>query len=190
MSHLHTGCVVLFTGLSGAGKSTLAEAVRVRLIDCGHRVEILDGDEIRRELSKGLGFTPEDRIENLRRISFVARLLARHGVMALIPAIAPYRSIRQEMRERAPAFVEVFVNAPLNVCEERDIKGLYARARAGAIAHFTGIDDPYEEPESAEVECRTDVESIEACVERVLAALAARTGTRPTSAEAEASVAG
>lgn len=168
------GCVVLFTGLSGAGKSTLAEAVAVRLLESGNRVEILDGDVIRRELSKGLGFTPEDRIENLRRIGFVARLLARHGVIALIPAIAPYREIRRELRTGSPAFLEVFVNAPLGVCEGRDTKGLYARARAGELAHFTGIDDPYEMPDAPDVEARTDVESVEVCVDRVLAALLAR----------------
>jgi adenylyl-sulfate kinase len=171
MSRLHTGCVVLFTGLSGAGKSTLAEAVGARLLQAGYRVEILDGDVIRRELSKGLGFTHEDRIENLRRICFVARLLARHGVMALIPAIAPYREIRRELRAGSPAFLEVFVNAPLSVCEGRDSKGLYARARAGELAHFTGIDDPYETPDAPDVECWTDAESVEACADRVLAAL-------------------
>jgi adenylylsulfate kinase len=167
----HAGRVVLFTGLSGAGKSTLAEAVGARLIEAGHRVEILDGDLIRRELSKGLGFSHEDRIENLRRIGFVARLLARHGVMALVPAIAPYHEIRIELRQCSPAFLEVFVNAPLSVCEQRDPKGLYARARAGQLVHFTGIDDPYEPPESPDVECRTDRESVEACVEKVLAAM-------------------
>jgi len=173
MTHSSSGCVVLFTGLSGAGKSTLAEAVAARLIAANYRVQILDGDQMRRELSKGLGFTPEDRIENLRRIGFVARLLARHGVMALVPAIAPYREIRAELRARAPAFCEVYVNAPLTVCEGRDTKGLYARARAGDLPNFTGIDDPYEPPESPEVECRTDVETLEACVERVIGALLA-----------------
>ena len=173
MKGAQTGCVVLFTGLSGAGKSTLAEAVAERLIAANRRVEILDGDQIRRELSKGLGFTPGDRIENLRRIGFVARLLARHGVMALVPAIAPYKSIRRELRESAPAFCEVYVNAPLSVCEGRDPKGLYRRARAGDLTNFTGIDDPYEPPESPEVECRTDVESVETCAMRVVTWLSA-----------------
>jgi len=166
------GCVVLFTGLSGAGKSTLAQAVCLRLVAAGHRVEILDGDQVRRELSRGLGFSYEDRVENLRRIGFVARLLAKHGVVALIPAIAPYRGIRKELRDGSPAFVEVFVSAPLHVCEARDTKGLYARARAGELANFTGIDDPYEVPESPEVEVRTDTETVAACVDRILAALA------------------
>ncbi len=167
MSGLHTGCVVLFTGLSGAGKSTLAEAVGAKLLEAGRRVEILDGDMIRRELSKGLGFTHEDRIENLRRIGFVARLLARHGVYALVPAIAPYREIRGELRQCSPAFIEVYVNAPLSVCEFRDPKGLYARARSGQLEHFTGIDDPYEPPEAPDIQCRTDLETVEACTLQV-----------------------
>jgi len=167
------GCVVLFTGLSGAGKSTLAQSLTARLIEAGYRVEILDGDAVRRELSKGLGFTPEDRTENIRRIGFVARLLARHGVIALIPVIAPYRALRAEMRAGTPTFFEVYVNAPLDVCEHRDPKGLYRRARAGDLPHFTGIDDPYEPPDAPDVECRTDLEAIEICVERIWSKLMA-----------------
>jgi adenylylsulfate kinase len=169
--------VVLFTGLSGAGKSTLAQGLGARLIESGYRVEILDGDAVRRELSKGLGFSPDDRTENLRRIGFVARLLARHGVIVLIPVIAPYQSVREEMRAGSPAFFEVYVNAPLHVCERRDTKGLYARARAGDLAHFTGIDDPYEPPDSPDMECHTDLETSEACIEGILSRLIERLGS-------------
>lgn len=167
-SSVRRGQIVWFTGLSGAGKSTIAEAVLDRLRSAGHPVELLDGDVVRNHLSKGLGFTPEDRVENIRRIAFVANLLARHGVVVLVPVIAPYRSIREEVRRVSPTYLEVYVNAPLDLCEQRDPKGLYRRARAGELAHFTGIDDPYEVPESPEIECRTDLESVEACAAKVV----------------------
>jgi adenylylsulfate kinase len=166
------GPIVWFTGLSGAGKSTLAEAVSERLAAAGHAVELLDGDAVRSHLSRGLGFTPEDRVENIRRIAFVANLLARHGVVVLVPVIAPYRSIRDEVRRMSPTYFEVFVNAPLTVCEQRDPKGLYRRARAGELAHFTGVDDPYEAPESPDLECRTDLESVDECVATIIRKLA------------------
>jgi adenylylsulfate kinase len=167
------GHIVWFTGLSGAGKSTLAEAVSKRLAAAGQAVELLDGDIVRSHLSKGLGFSPEDRAENVRRIAFVANLLARHGVIVLVPVIAPYRSIREEVRSLSPTYFEVYVNAPLDVCERRDPKGLYRRARAGELAHFTGVDDPYEVPEFPEIECRTDLESVEECASKILQELAA-----------------
>jgi adenylylsulfate kinase len=168
-----SGIIVWFTGLSGAGKSTLAQAVSERLAESGHSVETLDGDIVRTHLSKGLGFTKEDRAENIRRIAFVANLLARHGVIVLVPVIAPYRSMREDVRRIAHAYLEIYVNAPLNICEERDPKGLYRKARAGEIKHFTGLDDPYEAPESPDVECRTDLEGVEACADKIVRELAA-----------------
>jgi adenylyl-sulfate kinase len=173
MGRLEKGALVWFTGLSGSGKSTLAQAVLERLIAQGHRAEILDGDTIRKHLSKGLGFSREDRLENIRRIAFVGNLLARHGVIVLAPVIAPYRSIREEVRHSSHLYLEVYVNAPLEVCEQRDPKGLYKRARAGEIANFTGLDDPYEPPESPEVECRTDLDGIESCADQILDKIAA-----------------
>jgi len=170
--HARKGALVWFTGLSGSGKSTLAQAVFARLEAQGRAVEILDGDMVRAHLSKGLGFSREDRMENIRRIAFVGNLLASHGVVVLAPVIAPYRSTRDEVRRSSPCYIEVYVNAPLEVCEQRDPKGLYRRARAGEIANFTGLDDPYETPESPEVECRTHVDGVEACVEQILARIA------------------
>jgi len=170
--HARKGALVWFTGLSGSGKSTLAQAVFARLEAQGRAVDILDGDMVRAHLSKGLGFSREDRMENIRRIAFVGNLLASHGVVVLAPVIAPYRSIRDEVRRSSPCYIEVYVNAPLEVCEQRDPKGLYRRARAGEIANFTGLDDPYETPESPEVECRTHVDGVEACVEQILARIA------------------
>jgi adenylylsulfate kinase len=171
--HARRGALVWFTGLSGSGKSTLAQAVFAQLEAQGRAVEILDGDMVRAHLSKGLGFSRDDRMENIRRIAFVGNLLASHGVVVLAPVIAPYRSIREEVRRSSPCYVEVYVNAPLEVCEQRDPKGLYRRARAGEIAHFTGLDDPYEAPESPEVEVRTNVDGVEACVEQILERIAA-----------------
>jgi bifunctional enzyme CysN/CysC len=177
------GITVWFTGLSSAGKSTLNRAVYELLWARGHRVESLDGDEVRRHLSRGLGFSKEDRNENIRRIGFVAEMLTRHGVIALVSAISPYREVRAEVRARISNFIEVFVNAPLDVCEERDVKGLYRKARLGEISGFTGIDDPYEPPLSPEVECRTDretiVESAQKIVDAVEACLSDRRVGRP-----------
>ena len=165
------GLTVWFTGLSSSGKTTLSRAVYDLLTQAGQRAEILDGDAIRRELCKELGFTKQDRDENIRRIGFVANLLARNGVIVLVSAISPYREIRQEMRNRIGRFIEVYVNAPLAVCEQRDVKGLYRRARAGELKCFTGVDDPYEPPLHAEVVCRTDAESVEESARKVLAAI-------------------
>lgn len=161
------GVAVWFTGFSGAGKSTIAEALTKKLISAGYQLEVLDGDEIRENLTKDLGFSKEDRDTNIRRIGFVAKLLARNGVIVLVPAISPYRAIREEMREQISNFVEVFVNAPLSVCEERDVKGLYKQVRAGKIKQFTGIDDPYEPPTNPEIECRTDLEELSESVDKI-----------------------
>ncbi len=171
-----TGLAVWFTGLSGAGKSTLAQAVHERLWAMGCKVELLDGDAVRRHLCKDLGFSRQDRDENIRRIGFVAELLAKNGVIALVAAISPYRAVRDELRRRIGNFVEVYVNAPLDVCERRDQKGLYRKARAGLLPGFTGVDDPYEPPLSPEVECRTDRENLAESVEKVLHCLGLRLG--------------
>lgn len=162
------GVTVWFTGLSGAGKTTICQAVEqaLRLQNC--KVEVLDGDIIRENLTKGLGFSKEDRDENIRRIGFVAHLLTRNGVIVLVSAISPYRAMREEVRQRIGNFVEVYVSTPLEVCEQRDVKGLYKRARAGQIKQFTGIDDPYEPPLSPEVECKTQQETIDQSVTKVL----------------------
>jgi adenylyl-sulfate kinase len=167
----HRGLTVWFTGLSGSGKTTLCRAVHERLAARGCRLELLDGDTVRKHLSKGLGFSREDRDENIRRIGFVAGLLTRNGVIALAAAISPYRVVRDEVRASIGDFVEVYVNSPLEVCEGRDPKGLYRKARAGQLPAFTGIDDPYEPPLAPEVECRTDRESLEECIAKVLAAI-------------------
>lgn len=162
------GVAVWFTGFSGAGKSTIATALTKELKSQGYGIEVLDGDEIRENLTKGLGFSKEDRDLNIRRIGFVAKLLARNGVVVLVPVISPYRSIREEMREQIGHFVEVFVNAPIEVCEKRDVKGLYKKVRAGEIKQFTGIDDPYEPPLNPEIECRTDLEELDESVAKII----------------------
>jgi len=166
------GATIWFTGLSGAGKTTISKSVQQRLCEAGYRVESLDGDVVRQMLTKGLGFSKADRDENIRRIAFIAHLLSRNGVLVLVAAVSPYREIRQEVRAKIGDFLEVFVNAPIEVCEQRDVKGLYAKARAGEIKGFTGIDDPYEPPVQPDVECRTNLESVEESVEKVLRALA------------------
>lgn len=165
------GVTIWFTGLSGSGKSTIAHALEAELRQQGYGLEILDGDIVRTNLTKGLGFSREDRDENIRRIGFVSHLLTRNGVIVLVSAISPYRDIRDEVRERIDDFVEVYVDAPLEVCEGRDVKGLYKRARAGEIKQFTGIDDPYEAPLNPEVHCHTDAETVEESVAKVMAKL-------------------
>ncbi len=170
-----SGFILWFTGLSGAGKSTLATFIAPALQKQGVKVEILDGDEVRENLSKGLGFSKEDRDTNIRRIGFVADLLARNGVCAITAAISPYKEIRDECRARSKApFIEVFVEAPLEVVEARDTKGLYKKARAGIIKQFTGISDPYEAPEKAEVVVHTGKETVEQSGAKILAYLKAR----------------
>lgn len=163
----HRGVTIWFTGLSGAGKTTITQALEKKLRAAEVKLEVLDGDIVRTNLTKGLGFSKEDRDENIRRIGFVSHLLTRNGVIVLVSAISPYRAIREEVRQRIGDFVEVFVNAPLDVCEERDVKGLYKRARAGEIKQFTGISDPYEPPQNPEIECRTDLEELSESVDKV-----------------------
>jgi adenylylsulfate kinase len=165
---------VWFTGLSGSGKTTLARALEAELVARGHDVEVLDGDLMRQHVCKGLGYSKEDRDENIRRIGFVAGLLTRHGVITLTAAISPYREIRDEVRRAIGSFIEVYANAPVEVCEQRDLKGLYKKARAGEIRGFTGIDDPYEPPLAPEVECRTDLETVGESLGKILGALEGR----------------
>ncbi|WP_261664150.1 adenylyl-sulfate kinase [Deinococcus sp. Marseille-Q6407] len=165
------GRVVWFTGLSGAGKSTLATALYDELTARGEAVELLDGDAVRENLSKGLGFSREDRDTNVRRIAFVAGLLAGHGVTVLVSAISPYADTRREVLASLPNALEVFVDAPLEVVTERDVKGLYLKALAGEIPHFTGVSDPYEAPENPDLHLRTDRISVEDGVGQLLARL-------------------
>ncbi|MGB3759050.1 MAG: adenylyl-sulfate kinase [Rivularia sp. (in: cyanobacteria)] len=161
------GVTVWFTGLSGAGKTTISKAVAEKLRSHSCKLEILDGDVVRENLTKGLGFSKADRDENIRRIGFVSHLLTRNGVIVLVSAISPYREIREQVKQKIGDFVEVYVNAPLSVCENRDVKGLYKRARAGEIKNFTGIDDPYEAPVNPTIECRTDLEELEESVAKI-----------------------
>jgi len=145
------GCCLWFTGFSGAGKSTVANIVVADLVARGRNVELLDGDEVREHLSKGLGFSKADRDENVRRIGWVAGVLARNGVVSVTAAISPYRAIRDEVRATIENFVEIHVATTLEECETRDVKGLYAKARAGEIPEFTGVSDPYEAPLDPEI---------------------------------------
>ena len=149
------GCCLWFTGLSGAGKSTVAEIVVGQLRERGRKVELLDGDEIREHLSKGLGFSKADRDENIRRIGWVASVLARNDVVSVTAAISPYRSVRDEVRGWMTNFIEIHVATSLEDCEARDVKGLYAKARAGEIPEFTGVSDPYEPPLDPEIRLET-----------------------------------
>lgn len=171
---MQRGLTIWVTGLSGAGKTTLSEALMNELRGRGLKVELLDGDVIRTNLSKGLGFSKEDRDTNIRRVGFVAQLLTRNGVICIASVISPYRVIREEIRQRIGNFLEVWVKCPLEICEERDVKGLYAKARAGEIKGFTGIDDPYEEPIASEVICETHQETVEESVANVLRAMEER----------------
>jgi adenylyl-sulfate kinase len=171
MSAVGRGFILWFTGMSGAGKSTLSSAVRDRLA-AQRPLEVLDGDEVRTHLSKGLSFTREDRDTNVQRIAFVARLLAKHGVAVATAAISPYADTRADVRRRAEAegipFIEVYVRAELAALVERDVKGLYKKALAGEIPHFTGVNDPYEPPTSPEVEVRSDLEPVTESAGRVI----------------------
>lgn len=171
MAAAQSGVTIWLTGLSGAGKSTIATALEATLRQRGCQLEVLDGDIVRTNLTKGLGFSKADRDENIRRIGFVSHLLTRNGVIVLVSAISPYREARDTVRDRIGDFVEVFVDAPLAVCEDRDVKGLYKKARAGEIKQFTGIDDPYEAPLSPEVHCRTDQQTVEESVAEIVAKL-------------------
>ena len=163
----YKGATIWMTGLSGSGKSTVANMLAKRLRAVGARVEILDGDVVRTNLSKGLGFSKEDRDTNIRRIGFVCNLLSRNGVFAIAAAISPYRAIRDEVRAAAGDFVEVFADCPLDTLVERDAKGLYKKALAGEIKNFTGVSDPYEPPESPEVRVDSSRETAEESTEIV-----------------------
>lgn len=169
------GFTLWLTGMSGAGKSTLSAPLARRLRALGRRVEVLDGDEVRTHLSKGLGFSREDRDTNIRRIGFVANLLSRNGVVAITAAISPYRAVRDEVRAMVTrdggAFVEVYVSCPVEVLAARDVKGLYKKALAGEIPQFTGVSDPYEPPLAPEVVVASDRETVDESVERILARL-------------------
>lgn len=167
-SYYKSGTTLWMTGFSGAGKTTIANALAELLIRRGEKVEILDGDIVRTNLSKGLGFSKEDRETNLMRIGFVCQLLSRNGAFAIAAAISPYDYIRKNLRAADENFVEVFVNAPIEKCIERDVKGLYKKALAGEIKQFTGIDDPYEAPDDAEIEVHTDVETVEESVSIII----------------------
>lgn len=162
------GVTIWFTGLSGAGKSTIAKLVEKKLKKIGRKVEILDGDVVRTNLSKGLGFSKEDRDTNIKRIGFVCHLLTRNDVVAISAAISPYREVRDYNRSLIGNFVEVYTKCSLEACIERDVKGLYKKAIAGEIKGFTGVDDPYEEPLQAEVVCETDKETPDESAEKVV----------------------
>jgi adenylylsulfate kinase len=166
--------VLWLTGLSGAGKSTIADAIVPRLRALGKKVELLDGDVVRTHLSKGLGFSREDRDINVLRIAWVAHLLSKHGVIVVVAAISPYRSAREEARKLIGDFIEVHVAPPLEECIKRDVKGLYAKALSGEIPNFTGVSDPYEPPENPELVLDTSSMSLDDAVSRVLAVLVGR----------------
>jgi len=154
------GSVLWFTGLSGSGKTTTARQIYEQLAASGQPVELLDGDEIRTAICKGLGFSREDRLENIRRIAYVAKLLSRHGVTVLVSAITPYREMRDYLRVYLDGYVEIYVKCSLDICEARDVKGLYAKARRQEISMFTGISDAYEEPEHADIVIDTERHSV------------------------------
>ena len=168
------GITLWFTGLPCSGKTTVSRQVFERLQRAGKRAELLDGDIVRQRLTKGLGFSKEDRDENIRRIGFVCHLLTRNGVIALAAAISPYRSVRDELRRQIDSFAEIFVHCPLEVCKKRDVKGMYRKALAGELAHFTGVSDPYEEPLNPDLVLHTDRESLEESVSKVMDLLARR----------------
>ncbi|HLF04911.1 MAG TPA: adenylyl-sulfate kinase, partial [Dehalococcoidia bacterium] len=165
------GVTIWLTGLSGAGKSTITDELVRQLTALGRKVEVLDGDVVRTNLSKGLGFSKEDRDTNIRRIGFVSKLLTRHGATSIVAAISPYREVRDEVRRDIGDFVEVFVHCPLEDLVKRDVKGLYAKAIAGEIKNFTGVSDPYEEPLNPEVTVHTHRETVAESVAKVMAKL-------------------
>src|SRR5947207_7470222 len=168
---MNTGFTIWFTGLSGSGKSTLSEVIEQRMKTLGRNVEVLDGDIVLTHLSKGLGFSREDRDTNIKRIGFVCNLLTRNGVICISAAIAPYREARDWARKEIGNFVEVYVRCPIDVCRQRDVKGLYKLVDEGKIKGFTGVDDPYEEPENPELVVETDKETVEESVARIFAKL-------------------
>ena len=176
MTNHHTnpqerGVTIWLTGLSGAGKSTITDKLVPYLRQQGKKVEVLDGDVVRTNLSKGLGFSKEDRDTNIRRIGFVSKLLTRNGVAVLVAAISPYREVRDEVRKDIGDFVEIYVQCPIEELTRRDVKGLYLKALRGEIQNFTGVSDPYEEPLHPEVTVHTDSESVDESVAKVIAKL-------------------
>ncbi len=169
------GFTLWFTGLSGSGKTTITNLLVKELLARGSKLEVLDGDVVRENLSKGLGFSKEDRDTNIRRIAFVANLLSRNGVPVITAAISPYRAIRDEARQMmGDRFIEVYVKASVETCEKRDVKGLYAKARAGEIKEFTGISDPYEPPLNPEITVYTESQTPEESAQQILAYLEER----------------
>src|SRR5438270_9197671 len=166
---MNTGFTIWFTGLSGSGKSTLSEVIEQRLKACGRNVEVLDGDIVRTHLSKGLGFSKEDRDTNIRRIGFVCDLLSRNGVIAIVAAISRYRAVREEVRDRIgqDRFVEVYVHCPIEVLAQRDVKGLYKKALGGEIPEFTGVSDPYEPPANPDITVDSSKEALQSSIDRV-----------------------
>jgi len=175
----HEGFTLWMTGLSGAGKTTIAKALEPILREPGLRFERLDGDTVREGLTRDLGFSKEDRDKNIERVTFVAKLLTRNGVGVVASFISPYREARDKVRAETTNFIEVFVNAPLEVCAKRDVKGMYAKAFRGEIANFTGVSDPYEAPENAEIVVHTDQETLEESVAKIVTYLESR-GLIPT----------
>ncbi|MBE3129450.1 MAG: adenylyl-sulfate kinase [Acidobacteria bacterium] len=168
MCEEHDGFTLWFTGLPCSGKSAVGDRVASFLKERGHRVERLDGDIVRQDLTRDLGFSKKDRDENIRRVTFVAKLLSRNGVAVLTSFISPYREMRDRARKETTNFVEIYAKCPLDVCIQRDIKGMYQKAIRGEIKEFTGISDPYEEPQSAEIVLETDKETVEESVQKVL----------------------
>jgi adenylylsulfate kinase len=167
----HKGFTLWFTGLSGAGKTTITMALEKELRARGVKVERLDGDTVRQSLTRDLGFSKEDRDKNIERVTFVAKLLSRNGVGVLTAFISPYRATREMVRRETTNFIEVYVNAPLDVCAQRDVKGMYAKAFAGEIQNFTGVNDPYEEPLNPEIVVNTHEETLEESVAKCIAYL-------------------
>ena len=171
---MNTGCTLWFTGLSGSGKSTLSSMLATQLRAMGAMVEVIDGDIVRTQLCRGLGFTRDDRRENIRRIGFVCELLSRNGVIAIAAAISPYRECRDELRSRIVNFIEIYMDCPVEVLVERDVKGLYKKALAGEILNFTGISDPYEAPVAPEVTIDSSKQSPEESVATIMRVLEQR----------------
>ena len=167
----HQGAVLWFTGLPSSGKSTIARAVYDQLLQRGLSAELLDGAEVRESLSRGLGFSREDREENVRRIGYVAKLLSRNGVLTICAAVSPYRATRAEVRHNTTNFIEVYVECPIEVAAARDVDGMYARARRGEIDEFTGVNAPYEEPLEPEVHIRSDLEPVSGAAWKVIRSL-------------------
>ena len=168
-SNLKDKSVILWlTGLSGAGKTTIAQHLEHKLREHDRPVERLDGDDIRQNLSQGLGFSRQDRDINVRRVGYVANLLSRNGGTVIVSLISPYRAVRDELSSTLNNFIEIYINAPLEVCETRDVKGLYAKARSGQIKVFTGIDDPYEAPLNPDITCHTAAETVEESVVKIM----------------------